>query len=122
MAYNEKLTNRVRESLATIKNIEEKKMFRGVTFLVNGKMCITVGDDEIMCRIDPTIHESVLEKRGTRTLLMKGREYIGYIMVHEDGIKTKNDLEYWVNLALDFNSRAKASKKSKSGAKKTISK
>lgn len=113
MAYNEKLTKRIREALAHLPKVEEKKMFRGVVFMVNGKMCITTGDDEIMCRIDPAIHEEALKKKGSRTVIMKDREYKGWIYVNENSIKTKKDLNYWVGLALDFNKRVKASKKSK---------
>lgn len=113
MAYNEKLTNKVREALVDVPNIEEKKMFRGVTFMVDGKMCITVGDDEIMCRIDPALHEASIERKGCRTMIMKGREYKGYILIREEGMKTKKDFEYWIALALDFNKNAKASKKKK---------
>lgn len=113
MAYNEKLTNTVREALAHIPNLEEKKMFRGMTFMVDGKMCIGVGDDEIMCRIDPALHDEVVELPGCRTMIMKGREYKGYVYVQEDVLKTKKQLNYWVGLALDFNKHAKASKKKK---------
>jgi len=113
MAYNEKFTNRLREALGGVKNVEEKKMFRGVAFMVNGKMCISVGDDEMMCRIDPAVHEEAVEKNGVRTVVMKGREYKGYVYVHEDVVKTKKDLNYWVNLALEFNKYAKAAKKKK---------
>jgi len=111
MAINEKLTNRLREALADVPNVEEKKMFRGITFMVNDKMCISCGDDEIMCRIDPGLHDEVVEIPGCRTVMMKGREYKGYVYVHEDALKTKKQLSYWVNLALSFNQHAKASKK-----------
>jgi TfoX/Sxy family transcriptional regulator of competence genes len=118
MAYNEKLTNRVREVLAGVSNIEEKKMFSGITFMVNGKMCISVGNDRIMCRIDPTIHEEGIKKKGCRTVEMKGREYKGYVYVNDEGMKTKKDLDYWIGLALDFNKKAKASKPARKTAKK----
>ena len=113
MAYNENFTNRLREALEHVKGVEEKKMFRGITFMVNGKMCLSVGDDEMMCRINPALHEEAVEKNGIRTVIMKGREYKGYVYVHADVVKTKKELNYWVNLALDFNERAKATKKKK---------
>jgi len=111
MAINEKLTDRVREFLEHIPNVEEKKMFRGITFMVNDKMCISVGNEEIMCRIDPEIHEEAIMQYGCRTVIMKGKEYKGYIYVHEDVLNTKKDMAYWVQLALNFNSKAKATKK-----------
>ena len=118
MAYNEKLTNRVREALAGISNVEEKKMFSGITFMVNGKMCISAGNDRIMCRIDPAVHEESIKKKGCRTVVMKGREYKGYVYVNQEAIKSKKDLDYWIGLALDFNKRAKASKPRRAPQKK----
>src|SRR5215471_17318200 len=112
MAINEKLTNRVREALADTPDVEEKRMFSGITFMVNGKMCISVGNDRIMCRIDPTIHDDVVERKGARTMQMKGRDYKGYVYVSEEGIKAKKDFEFWVGLSLEFNKMAKASKSS----------
>jgi TfoX/Sxy family transcriptional regulator of competence genes len=113
MAYNEKLTARIREALAHLPKVEEKRMFRGVTFMVDDKMCITAGDNKIMCRIDPAIHEEVLKRKGCETVKMRGREYKGYVYVSEEGIKTKKDLDYWITLALAFNKLAKSSKKKK---------
>jgi TfoX/Sxy family transcriptional regulator of competence genes len=111
MAHNEKLTNRVREVLIDVPKVEEKKMFRGIAFMIDGKLCMSTGNDELMCRIDPTLHDEVVEQAGVRTMIMKGREYKGYVYIHEDAIKTKKNFSYWINLALDFNKHAKASKK-----------
>jgi TfoX/Sxy family transcriptional regulator of competence genes len=111
MAYNIELADRVRESLAQVPNVEEKKMFRGVTFMVNDKMCVTVGDNEIMCRIDPELQPELIKKKGCNVMVMKGREYKGYILVDGNTIPMQQDLHYWISLALDFNKRAKSSKK-----------
>ena len=111
MAYNEKLADRIRGALADLPEVKEKKMFGGLAFMVNDKMCITVGKDRIMCRIDPAIHGEAIRKKGVVTVKMKGREYKGYVHVNEDVIKTKREFDYWIRLALDFNKIAKASKK-----------
>jgi len=37
----------------------------------------------------------------------------GYIFVTQDGFKSAKDLHYWLQLCLDFNPLAKASKKRK---------
>ena len=114
MPYNEKLADRLREALAEIPNVEEKKMFRGLTFMVNRKMCISVsGMERIMCRIDPAIYDTVIEKSGCTEMVMGGRTMRGYVYVYEDALKTKKELGYRVKLALDFNKHAKASKKRK---------
>jgi TfoX/Sxy family transcriptional regulator of competence genes len=111
MAYDEKLANRIRVALADLPKVEEKKMFGGLAFMVDGKMCINVGTNRIMCRIDPVLHEEALSNKGTSTVMMKGREYRGFIHVDEAAIKTKKELNYWIELSVDYNKHAKSSKK-----------
>ncbi|MDN5216937.1 TfoX/Sxy family protein [Fulvivirgaceae bacterium BMA12] len=114
MSYNENLVNSVREALVDFpKKIEEKKMFQGLTFMVDGKMCIGIRDDEIMCRIDPEIYESVLEKTGCRPMIHGKRTIKGYVFVNEEGYKRKEDFDFWIGCCLEFNKKAKASKKRK---------
>src|SRR5215210_146719 len=113
MAYNEKLADRIREALADVPKVEEKKMFRGVTFMVNDKMCVCVSGDEILCRFDPSLQDIIAEKRGFRSMIMKGREYKGYGYRSEEGCTSKKECEFWIGVALDFNKIAKASRKKK---------
>ena len=118
MAINEKLTDRVREALADVTDVEEKKMFSGIAFMVDGKMCITVRDDRIMCRIDPALHNTLVEEPGCSTMIMKGREYKGYILINESALSTKKKLDTWIKLALAYNPIAKATVKKKTASKK----
>lgn len=113
MAYNEKLANRVRKALSHLPSVEEQKMFRGLTFMVNDKTCVSVSNDELMMRMDPEIHETAVKRKGARAMVMKGREYRGYVYVNEQGLEMKKDFSYWIDLALDFNKRAKSSKRKK---------
>lgn len=107
MAINEKLTKRVRAALSHLPDVAEKKMFRGITFMVNKKMCISVSDDHIMCRFDPALHEEILRTKGCRTVEMGGRKYKGYVYVNEAAIQKKADLDYWIELALSYNNSIK---------------
>ena len=111
MAYSEQLANRIREALIHISNIEEKPMMGGLTIMINDKMCIGIIGDEMMCRIDPDLQETVLEKPGCRIMDFTGRPMKGYVMVDSSGMKSKKEFIYWINLCLDFNKRAKSSKK-----------
>ena len=113
MAYNEKLANRIRERLGELPNIEEKEMMGGLTFMYNDKMCIGIIQDELMCRIDPALHEASIEKTGCRTMDFTKRPMKGYVMVDDKGLKTKKEFEYWIGLCLEFNKKAKSSKKKK---------
>ncbi len=113
MAYDQKLALKIREALVNVPDVEEKEMFRGVTFMVKGKMCISVSHDELMCRVNPDLHEELMEKPGCRPMIMKGKTYKGYLYVSPDFYKQQKDLDYWVNLCLEFNKIAKSSKKKK---------
>ncbi|MCF6404988.1 TfoX/Sxy family protein [Chitinophaga filiformis] len=113
MAYDEKLADRIRERFADLPNVEEKKMMGGLTFMYNDKMCVGVIKDQLMCRIDPDLHEAAVEKTGCRTMDFTNRPMIGYVLIDQTGMKSKKDFDYWIDLALDFNKRAKSSKKKK---------
>ncbi|MBA0088929.1 MAG: TfoX/Sxy family protein, partial [Acidobacteria bacterium Pan2503] len=101
MPHDEALAVRVKAALRRTPLVEEKRMFGGITFMVRGKMCVSVGRGRIMCRIDPTIHDAVLQRRGCRTVVMKGRQFRGYVYVDAAAVRTKDELDYWIGLALD---------------------
>jgi len=110
MAYNQQLADRIRIYLAELPDIEEKEMMGGVVFMYNGKMCVGVMKDELMCRIDPEIHDSVVDKNGCRIMDFSKHPMKGYILVDEFGLKTEEEFKFWMELALAFNPKAKASK------------
>lgn len=113
MAYNIELADRVRERLSEISDLEikEKKMFSGLAFLVNDKMCINISHDNLMCRYDPDLEEEVSEKIGFLPMIMKGKQLKGYCYVEPIGFQKQADFEYWIKIGLDYNVIAKASKK-----------
>lgn len=115
MAYNEFLADRISQFFKEKKvSFYEKKMFGGTCFMVDEKMCVGVNRDEIMARINPGIYEESLQKEGCKEMNFTGRPMKGYVFLTEDAYDLEVDLQYWLQLALDFNPLAKASKKRKS--------
>ena len=92
MPYSETLANRIRERLADLPNIEEKEIMGGLTFMYNDKMCVGIIKDELMCRIDPTLHETAVEKIGCRTMNFTNRPMKGYVLIDENGMRTQKKL------------------------------
>ena len=114
MAFDEKLAGRVRELISPgHKNIEEKKMFGGLCFMVNDKMCIGVEKERLMLRIDPEKYEEAMKKEGCKSMDFTGKIMKGYVFVDAAAVTTKAKLGYWVNLALTYNKIAKPSRKKK---------
>ena len=112
MPFNEKLADRTRELITlTHKNVEEKRMFGGLCFMVNDKMCVGVEQNRMMVRLDPDKYDEVMEKDGCNPMDFTGKIMKGYVFVDADVLNTKKKLEYWIKLALEYNKIAKASKK-----------
>ena len=110
MAYSKSLAQQIRTILATElpphvfeEEVEEKKMFGGLAFMVQGKMTVTVSSrsqELVMVRIGKGLEKQVLPKNGASVTLMKGRLYHGYIDL--DG-EAQKELSYWIGLALSYN-------------------
>lgn len=115
MAYDLELAERIREYLGTLHKIkvEEKKMFGGLAFLVNGKMCVCASGERLMCRFDPSLQDELEQQKGYLPMSMRGKELAGYCYVEPNGFKAKKDFDSWLKLCVDFNEHAKGSKPKK---------
>jgi len=113
MTYDETLAKRVRNTLPQSPRVEEKKMMGGLTFMVNGKMCVGILKDDLMVRLDPAVYDVALKRKGCHEMNFTGKPMKGFIFVSPTGTGNKKDLSYWIDLALDFNKKAEASKKRK---------
>ncbi|MGJ8743578.1 TfoX/Sxy family protein [Polaribacter sp.] len=115
MAFNEYLVDRVSQFLNG-KSVPfiTKKMMGGLLFMVDDKMFVGVNKDEIMARINPNIYEDALKKDGCKKMNFTGSPMKGFVFLTEEAIDLDENLQYWLQLALDYNPLAKASKKRKS--------
>lgn len=114
MAYDEYLADRVRQVFAErYVQAEEKKMMGGLCFMVNDKMCAGIVGETLMARIDPEIYQQSLTRLGAREMDFTGRPMKGFLFVEGEGIDADEDLDDWLGLCLDYNPRAKSSKKKK---------
>lgn len=120
MAYDEFLADRLRNIFQQAKaNFYEKKMFAGLCFMVNDKMCCGIHYDKkkqtdlLMARIGEEASVEAMQREGCHPMDFTGRPMKGYVFVTPDGFDSEDDLAYWVGLCLAFNPMAKASKKRK---------
>lgn len=111
MAYDTKLTERIRNHLVHLPSIEEKEMMGGLSFMYNGKMCVGIIKDEMVCRIDPLLHTEAIEKPGCRTMDFTKKPMKGWVMIDATGMKSEKALNYWIELVVAYNKQAKSPKK-----------
>lgn len=118
------MVGRVRQVMADygISEVEEKKMFGGIAFMVRGLMCVTARPERIMCRIDPETHDEAISRKGCSAMEMKGRVYRGYVMVAAEALKREGDLKPWIEKALAYNKILVDSNPPKAPAKKSAAK
>ncbi len=114
MAFSEYLADRVRGSLKGLNSsFNEKRMFGGMLFMVDEKMCVGIINDNLMVRVDPENQDEFLKEEGCRIMDFTKRPMKGYLYVSAEGIDMDEDLDKWVQRCLDFNPKAKSSKKKK---------
>ena len=113
MPYNEQLATRLRKALDGQPALEEKKMMGGLTFMVDGKMCLGVMKDELMCRIDPTEYAEALQRKGCHEMAFGGRPLKSFVLIAAADIQAAADFNYWIRRALAYNKIAPAAKPKK---------
>ena len=112
MAYDEFLADRIRQKFRELDiPFEDKKMMGGICFLVDDKMCVGIVKEKLMARIDPDKTAEAFTRDGCREMDFTHRPMKGFIFIEPEGIDKETDLEYFIGLAMEFNPKAKASKK-----------
>ena len=103
MAFNEALAQRIRQRLARCKNIEEKKMFSGVGFLLNGNLLVGVRKDSQLVRHNPEQSHEALKEAHVSEFTITGRGTMkGWVVVGLEGIKGDDQLSAWIQRAVKF--------------------
>lgn len=102
MAYDEGLAQRIRDVLADLPGLVEKKMFGGVGFMVRGNMACGVNGADLIVRVGPERYENALAIPHTRPFDFTGRPMKGWVMVSPEGYEADSALESWVQQGVDF--------------------
>jgi TfoX/Sxy family transcriptional regulator of competence genes len=103
MAYDEDLAERIRELVAGVPAVTEKKMFGGLAFLVGGNMAVAAsGQGGLMVRVDPAESDTLVATTSARLFEMRGRSMRGWLRVDADSVRTKRQLTKWVELGTAY--------------------
>ena len=102
VAYNEELAGRVRAALADRTDVEEKKMFGGLTFMVAGQMCCGVLKNDLVVRIEPDEFDKLVGQPHVRPFDFTGRPMQGMVYVHSDGLAEPEVLRAWVQRGTNY--------------------
>lgn len=103
MPHNEDLASRVRVALKYVRHIEEKKMFGGVAFMLNGHMACGVNREDLVLRLGNDGVDAILDEKGVRPCDFTGRIIKSMAMIGPEATKTASQIKRWVKLAVDAN-------------------
>lgn len=102
MPEDAELIARVRDALAEVPAVEERRMFGSLGFLVGGTLRLGVGTnpDHVMLVRAGSTWEEQLERPGANPAIMRGRVMTGWLFLERRAVETDEDLAHWVSLAL----------------------
>lgn len=102
MAFDETLAGRIRDGLARKRNIEERKMFGCICFLLNGNALVGVWKDRLIARLGPDEGEAALLEPHVRVFDITGKPMRNWVAVKPEGIEDEDQLNGWIERAVKF--------------------
>jgi len=102
MVFSEELAERIRQGLARGTGIEEKKMFGGIGFLLNGNMLVGVWKDSLIVRLGPEEGDEALREPHVREFNITGKAMKGWVLIQPEGVEDDGQLKGWIERALKF--------------------
>ena len=102
MAFDETLASRIRDALARMKHIEERKMFGCICFLLNGNALVGVWKDRLIGRLGPDEGEAALREPHVRAFDITGKSMKNWVAVETEGVEDDDQLVSWIERAMKF--------------------
>ena len=101
MPHDPHLAEQMRVALKGMRGIEEKKMFGGFCWMLNGNMLCGVEVGRFMFRVGKDLQQAALERPGASPMDITGRPMRGFVWVDAaatEGTKLKD----WINFAATY--------------------
>jgi TfoX/Sxy family transcriptional regulator of competence genes len=103
VAFDEDLAVRIRELVRGEAGVSEKRMFGGLAFMVRGNMAISAsGQGGVLVRVEPAKSLELAARPHAQVAVMRGREMPGWLRVDPDGVRTRPQLQRWVDEGIAF--------------------
>ena len=120
MAYDDALANRIRRAFGARRDIVERKMFGGLTFLYRGRICCGIVGSDLMVRVADDEFDVVMRGRHVRPMDFTGKPLSGFVYVAPSGFRTAAALRTWLSRG-EHVAQAKATEPGKGGSTRRTS-
>lgn len=99
MAFDEVLADRIKVRLEP-EGVTAKKMFGGITFLLQGNALANLYEEGMMVRVGPDGMEEALARPGSKQLVFRGKEQNGWVVLAEETLDD-DALDDWLKWAME---------------------
>lgn len=103
MAYNNEMADKFRQALADLGTIEEKQMFGSLSFMINGKLSVAVGKDDVMFKIGPELTHTKIATHEAEPVTMNNRTMKSWVVVDNDQLSNAEHFDEWLSVAIRYN-------------------
>ncbi|MCY7396751.1 MAG: TfoX/Sxy family protein [Nocardioides sp.] len=101
VAYDEQLAARVRAAVAGSGEVEEKPMFGGLSFLVDGHLAVAAsGQGGLLVRVAVDELDDLVRREHVGPMVMGTRTSRRWVHVLAEGVHTDEQLDEWVERGL----------------------
>jgi len=100
MAHDDQLAERIRALLADVSDVDERRMFGGLAFMIGGHMAVAANSrGGLLVRVDPEASAALVGSTPARPMVMQGRSMTGWLELDADDVRTARQLTPWVRRA-----------------------
>jgi len=105
MAYDHELAERIREALASVAGVTERKMFGGLAFLIQGRMTVVASSKGgLMICANPATTGDLVATTPAKLVHMSGRQMRGWLQLDAGDIRYGHELTPWIDHAINYSS------------------
>ncbi len=101
MTHDEDLADRIRSILADEQGVSERKMFGGLTFMLNGNMVGGPTKDTLVVRVGPDAYDEALAEPGARPLSFAKYPMRGFVELDATDLDDAR-LAEWIARGVEF--------------------
>lgn len=102
MPYNTALEDKIEDIIHQWDDLEKKKMFGGICYLVNGNMSFGVWKDYLIVRMGPDIAADKMNNEHIREFDITGKPMKGWLMIEKGSWNNANQLAEWLDIGRSF--------------------
>jgi len=102
MPYDHGLAERLDEVLRGRPGFEQKKMFGGIGWLLNGNMCVGIYKEWLIARVGESAGVRLFKEEHAKPMDITGKPMKGWAMIAPEGTALDGDLKRLTESAIAF--------------------